>query len=258
MANRKNRARRNYVEQHGPFKQGVSYEAIPLEIEPGQSLNDLITSVLNQYHKSWVDTPLPALGNRTPREASKSIEGQRELENVFEYMRTLPVGNALPFPFEEIKMELGMSPHHTEEEDNGLDGLDRIIYEHGTFDFIVQMIERVGEGYQLPSIPRPLEYGLLIIDENDEILFDQNGPDLARFIWYKNKEGFATFECNIKTMAVDNIKTKEKMEETPDVYEPFFRIVNAYIGSMMFLNMFQSNKQAVTVIQEGQRRTYNS
>ena len=36
----------------------------------------------DEHYRKWLDIEIPALGNKTPREASKIAEGRRELEDL--------------------------------------------------------------------------------------------------------------------------------------------------------------------------------
>lgn len=86
------------------FKNGVEFKAVPLD--SNKSIGQQINDELNSYYNSWLDTPIPGLDNKTPRECSKTEEGRKKLDFLFDYMRKLP--SSVPFPFEAVKKELGL------------------------------------------------------------------------------------------------------------------------------------------------------
>ena len=49
-----------------------------------------------RHLESWVDTPVPALGDRTPRQASRSASGREQLEALLvSFARHEGTGNAV-------------------------------------------------------------------------------------------------------------------------------------------------------------------
>ena len=81
------------------YNQGIVESAAGLD-----GTNREMGSHLDNFFDDWIDTPIPALDGQTPREAAKSREGKRMLEDLFDYMHHLP--NTVPFPYEKMKEEL--------------------------------------------------------------------------------------------------------------------------------------------------------
>jgi hypothetical protein len=82
----------------------VEFNSIPLD--PNKNVGQQINEVLSNYYANWLDTPIPGLDNKTPRESSKTEEGRKKLEFLFDYMKKLP--SSVPFPYEAVKKELGL------------------------------------------------------------------------------------------------------------------------------------------------------
>lgn len=85
---------------------GIEIIATPLENDSGKSIDKQTIDLLNSFHKQWIDLPIPALDNKTPREASKTELGRRELESLFAYYKK--GSSPVPFPFKAIRRELGL------------------------------------------------------------------------------------------------------------------------------------------------------
>ena len=80
---------------------------IPPEVEP-----ELIQKWKTEHYANWVDQALPALGGETPREASKTAKGRKELENLLRMMENYEAreaGAGQPaYEFSRVRQELGM------------------------------------------------------------------------------------------------------------------------------------------------------
>lgn len=67
-----------YVEPSStPEGGGEQEEDFPLEVQ-----SEIAEKFSEEYYSKWMRTRLPALGNRTPLEASETAEGRRELEEM--------------------------------------------------------------------------------------------------------------------------------------------------------------------------------
>jgi hypothetical protein len=81
--------------------------SIPPEVE-----REIIARYKAEHYAHWVDEPLPALHGRTPREASRSEAGRRDLEALLRYMengeeRARRAGRAA-FDWSSVRKTLGM------------------------------------------------------------------------------------------------------------------------------------------------------
>lgn len=244
MANRKDRNRRRYQEQSGPFRQGTTIESMPLDIKPGQSLFEAIDDLLSNFYKDWIDYPLPGLDGLTPKEAAKTEEGRDKLEKLFTYMKQLP-SNGIEFPFEKIRSQLGLPSENEELADDDIMQLSQIHATPETFDALVKWVEDGGVDHYL-LIP-PMEYGLLMLSKNEFALFDLKDEETVRFAWHKDGVPYSTFEYNVRTSKMDNILVTEKFEPNEEVYKPFIYIVNAYLGAMGFIVSQIENPDAVEI-----------
>ncbi|MEI8173545.1 MAG: hypothetical protein WCH07_08695 [Deltaproteobacteria bacterium] len=68
---------------------------------------------IEKMHMNWADTPVPALGNRTPREAVKEPEGKGQvirLINDWENMQSRMKDQPLVFDFNKLRNSLGLQP----------------------------------------------------------------------------------------------------------------------------------------------------
>ncbi|WP_184309251.1 antitoxin Xre/MbcA/ParS toxin-binding domain-containing protein [Anaerosolibacter carboniphilus] len=88
--------------RNGLYKQDMMTNIVGSDRSNG--VDRQIGDYLDNYYDDWIDTPIPALDGQTPREAAKSSEGKRMLEDLFDYMHHLP--NTVPFPYEKMKEEL--------------------------------------------------------------------------------------------------------------------------------------------------------
>ena len=51
------------------------------EMDPAVA-SEVILSFERKHYAEWIDIPVPALGNVTPREAARSVDGRRRLETL--------------------------------------------------------------------------------------------------------------------------------------------------------------------------------
>ncbi len=81
----------------------------PPEKPPSPELLAEIRRMHDKALRRWLDTPIPALGNRTPREACRTVEGRRHVALL---VRTMPPamieGGTIPAPREMLMRELGI------------------------------------------------------------------------------------------------------------------------------------------------------
>ena len=69
--------------------------------------------LLDDIHMHWADEPVPALGDRTPRDAAKTPEGRREvaqLLNDFDNRQRRAPNPQDTFDFNRLRRELGLEP----------------------------------------------------------------------------------------------------------------------------------------------------
>jgi hypothetical protein len=73
----------------------------------------LLKDLYDNHYKSWLDSKIPALEYATPREASKTKEGQRKLEDllrVMEYtIQRQKENGQIDYDISWIRKELGMA-----------------------------------------------------------------------------------------------------------------------------------------------------
>ena len=77
--------------------------------EPTPEMLDQIQQQITQQYMSWLDTPLPVLNDRTPRQACKTTEGREQVRTL---IRTIPdpMGNApVQVPRHAMLHELGLA-----------------------------------------------------------------------------------------------------------------------------------------------------
>ena len=81
----------------------------PPDEPPSDELRGELQELLAKQMSSWVDTPIPALGGKTPRQACATSEGRRKVERM---VRTLPAASSPYGPIEpprdELLRELGL------------------------------------------------------------------------------------------------------------------------------------------------------
>jgi hypothetical protein len=87
--------------------------ARPEDAVPPEIANPLIEQMLDRHYSTWPDTPLPALGGKTPREAVRTAEGRRQVENLlldFENQSEHDRRAGRPaYDFSRIRRELGLT-----------------------------------------------------------------------------------------------------------------------------------------------------
>ena len=78
----------------------------PVEMTPEMTV--YVQEMMNKHYMGWLDTPLPALGGKTPRDACRTPDGRRQVAML---IRTTPdpMGPALVrVPREAMLRELGL------------------------------------------------------------------------------------------------------------------------------------------------------
>lgn len=77
---------------------------------PAETQRELIGSYLRDYYARWIDEPIPALGNKTPRKAAKTKKGRAQvaelLKDVENVMLKRAGGDAVDFS--RLRRELGL------------------------------------------------------------------------------------------------------------------------------------------------------
>ncbi|MEW6746888.1 MAG: hypothetical protein AB1486_29475 [Planctomycetota bacterium] len=74
---------------------------------------DSLREQIAQHWETWFDVAVPALGDRTPREAAQTEEGRELLEALlchYELQEARHPGNALAAPIAELRRKLGLAP----------------------------------------------------------------------------------------------------------------------------------------------------
>jgi hypothetical protein len=93
------------------LSKGTGRQPKAQEIEP-EVERQILEDLHDEHFRKWLDMRIPALGNRTPREASKTEEGRRELEDllrVLEHNERLKKEKGKPeYDVSWIRKELGM------------------------------------------------------------------------------------------------------------------------------------------------------
>jgi hypothetical protein len=72
------------------------------------SLAKIKQKLIDNYYMKWIDDKIPALGNKTPREASKDPELRKELISLLNEIESSsdPSGKVPRPPIEKMKKEL--------------------------------------------------------------------------------------------------------------------------------------------------------
>ena len=72
------------------------------------SLAKIKQKLIDNYYMKWIDDKIPALGNKTPREASKDPELRKELISLLNEIESSldPSGKGPRPPIEKMKKEL--------------------------------------------------------------------------------------------------------------------------------------------------------
>jgi Antitoxin Xre/MbcA/ParS C-terminal toxin-binding domain len=82
-------------------------EELPEEIEAMQAEMEA------QYHREWLDQKIPALGDRTPREAVRTFEGRVRVMRLLKEMEAVEGARVrdgkLAYDFAELTQELGIT-----------------------------------------------------------------------------------------------------------------------------------------------------
>ncbi|MBI3212095.1 MAG: SEC-C domain-containing protein [Simkania negevensis] len=80
--------------------------------QPTAMEKEVMRAFLENHYQSWLDTPLPALNGKTPRQAAKTAEGRERLEFLlldFE-MSNQNQSRHLPIDVQTLRQELGLLP----------------------------------------------------------------------------------------------------------------------------------------------------
>jgi hypothetical protein len=80
------------------------------QLNPDASdLDPALLAQLREHYRCWVDTPLLALGERTPRQAVQTADGRRQVEQLLRSLVPTVVGGcAVPSPLAELQELLGL------------------------------------------------------------------------------------------------------------------------------------------------------
>ena len=113
---------REWIEYKITSHKPLDLDNLPESKEPeGSGLVDLaalpeeareqVTGIIEQMHMGWADQSIPALQNRTPREAVKTPEGRErviELINDWENLQLRMPNPQFQFDFNKLRRELGV------------------------------------------------------------------------------------------------------------------------------------------------------
>jgi hypothetical protein len=82
----------------------------PEDIVPPEVAREVMASFLSNYYGRWPEEPLPALGGRTPRQATKTRAGRAELEAIIRDMEYHSHGSdmAEAYDFDDLRKALGL------------------------------------------------------------------------------------------------------------------------------------------------------
>jgi hypothetical protein len=94
--------------------EGVAAEGRETDVPPEVAL-ELQRQMMDEHGRKWLETPIPALGGMTPREAARTAEGQAELIELLkaiEYMETVrgQAPDQIPYDWTWLLDELGLEP----------------------------------------------------------------------------------------------------------------------------------------------------
>ncbi len=53
---------------------------------PNADREAMVAEFIDRYYREWLDTPIPALGHRTPRAAVQSRDGRQQVEVLLKQM----------------------------------------------------------------------------------------------------------------------------------------------------------------------------
>lgn len=98
---------KEYIERNKDLSADKEPEPIPPE------LKEIERTMLIKYYREWVDKPVPILGGRTPREASKTPEGKKQLREMLKEFEQTTKSMAEkkgydPVDFNEIRKMLNL------------------------------------------------------------------------------------------------------------------------------------------------------
>ena len=63
---------------------------------------------MNKYYIDWLDRPIPALGNKTPRQIAKSKKGAQKIKMLIETIPAPMNNKNIEIPRKEMLRELGL------------------------------------------------------------------------------------------------------------------------------------------------------
>ena len=71
---------------------------------------EVIGSYLRDYYARWLDEPIPALGNKTPRKAAKTKKGRAQVAELLKDIEngTLKQAGGDAVDFSQLRRELGL------------------------------------------------------------------------------------------------------------------------------------------------------
>jgi hypothetical protein len=96
----------NEAERDLPLDERISGPE-PVEMTP--ELADSLQEMMNKHYMGWLDTPIPALSNKTPRQAVKTMAGRQEVTMLIRTMAD-PIGPVpIQVPRKAMLEELGLA-----------------------------------------------------------------------------------------------------------------------------------------------------
>jgi hypothetical protein len=77
---------------------------------PDETQREVIGSYLRDYYARWLDEPIPALGNKTPRKAAKTKKGRAQVAELLKDIEngTLKQAGGDAVDFSRLRRELGL------------------------------------------------------------------------------------------------------------------------------------------------------
>jgi hypothetical protein len=90
-------------------------ESGPLPEPPPEAL-EALREFKTRHYATWSDTPLPALGGKTPRQAARTRRGRNQVDVMLRSMENSEqrAGGGAPFDFGPLRRDLGLDGEPSE------------------------------------------------------------------------------------------------------------------------------------------------
>ena len=100
------------AEERASLDSSSGIDPAGIDLDPDE-LSDIMSDYLDQHYRKALDEPIPALGNKTPRQCTRTKSGKKKVIAWLKYMenqeyRKASQSDGIPYDFSWMWNELGL------------------------------------------------------------------------------------------------------------------------------------------------------